>query len=375
MSMRSQATSYVVADAHQPATFAERGVHVPFTTPMLSGARARAAKRGGLELIVPNPSGGRGAYVLPWTGVRDLCSPTVHDMRLHGLIAVLPRVTPDAVRLAARAAAAEGLAGRQAKAATLTALDRDRSARQEIDRHLLVLLVRQKERPEAGLVAPEAETPEMLQRRARRVIVEAAPQLGLAPGQIVSILEELAGLLLDAGIGPLSQTARLPKLLAAIAALRDETHRRAADPADEAHQLLELIRATCDFSIACATPLLRDVRLSAGDIVSLIHAWSTDPGRIAALCARPGWVLDGWERVCLLWQQAETAAEQRAALGEIAILLPLIPREAESWLGRFPEPDQKVSLRSIVEGAQQGHPRSSLPDLIARNERLVAMAG
>lgn len=375
MSMRSQAASYVVADAHQPATFAERGVHVPFTTPMLSGARARAAKRGGLELIVPNPSGGRGAYVLPWAGVRDLCIPTVHDMRLHGLIAVVPQVTPDAVRHAARTTAAEGLAGRPAKAAMLAAIDRDRCARGEIDRHLLVLLLRQKERPEAGLVPPEAETPELLQRRARRVIVEAAPQLGLAPGQIVSILEEVAGLLLDAGIGPLSQTARLPRLLAAVTALRDETHRRAADPVDEARPLLELVRATCDFSIACTTPLLRDVRVAAGDMLPLIHAWATDPGRIAALCARPGWVLDGWERVCLLWQQAGTAAGQLAALAEMAILLPLIPREAEGWLGGLPEPDQKITLRGIVEGAQGSRPRSSLPELIARNERLVAMAG
>ena len=43
----------------------ERGASVPFTTPMLSGARVRPADRIGLELLMPNPSGGRGTYIVP----------------------------------------------------------------------------------------------------------------------------------------------------------------------------------------------------------------------------------------------------------------------------------------------------------------------
>ena len=51
--------------SHQSATFGERGVSVPFTTPALAGARVRRDARHGLALLVPNPSGGRGIYVLP----------------------------------------------------------------------------------------------------------------------------------------------------------------------------------------------------------------------------------------------------------------------------------------------------------------------
>ena len=57
--------------AYLPATFLERGVAVPFTTPMLAGTRARPSERGGTELLVPNPSGGTGVYILPWGSLRD----------------------------------------------------------------------------------------------------------------------------------------------------------------------------------------------------------------------------------------------------------------------------------------------------------------
>jgi hypothetical protein len=65
-----------------PATFLERGVAVPFTTPQLNGARARPGERRPLELIIPNPSGGRGVYILPLEGIHDFCTLTINDRRL-----------------------------------------------------------------------------------------------------------------------------------------------------------------------------------------------------------------------------------------------------------------------------------------------------
>ena len=49
-----------------PATFEERGVVVPFTTPMLAFARARSDGNSGLEIIVPGLSGGSGVYIIGW---------------------------------------------------------------------------------------------------------------------------------------------------------------------------------------------------------------------------------------------------------------------------------------------------------------------
>ena len=96
---------------YHPTTFLERGVAVPFTTPLLDGTRARPGARADVELIVPNLSGGRGVYILPWSGIREFCRPTVHDARLNQEIAGLRSVTPITIRRAARRVAAAGLAG------------------------------------------------------------------------------------------------------------------------------------------------------------------------------------------------------------------------------------------------------------------------
>src|SRR6185312_6270624 len=121
--------------------FLERGVLVPFTTPVLAGARARPSERCGTELLVPNLSGGRGVYVLPWNNVSRLCRPTVHDRRLNQKVETLITVTPGSIRQAAREVAIEGLAGREAQFAAAKAADRDHRARLRTNFLLLVRLL------------------------------------------------------------------------------------------------------------------------------------------------------------------------------------------------------------------------------------------
>jgi hypothetical protein len=100
--------------SHHPTTFLERGVAVPFTSPLLAGARVRPADRGGIKMIVPNPAGGRGVYILPWGGICRLSRPTVHDSTLYLRITERQGITPGSIRTAARDVAAEGLAGHEA---------------------------------------------------------------------------------------------------------------------------------------------------------------------------------------------------------------------------------------------------------------------
>src|SRR5487761_2683842 len=99
--------SLPLVQSFHPATFLERGVALPFTTPALANTRGRPGERGGFEMIVPNPSGGRGVYIIGWDGVRQFCRPTVHDTRLAARLAVLPAVTQRGER-GAQAGAASG---------------------------------------------------------------------------------------------------------------------------------------------------------------------------------------------------------------------------------------------------------------------------
>src|SRR4051794_14613092 len=110
----SMARSFALQTPYHPTTFLERGVLVPFTTPTLAAARARTSERSGLELIVANPAGGRGFYVMPWSGVQDFCRPTLHDRQIQERAAALSCVTPGSIRQICRDVAGEGDAGRGA---------------------------------------------------------------------------------------------------------------------------------------------------------------------------------------------------------------------------------------------------------------------
>jgi hypothetical protein len=101
------------SDSFEPMSFRERGATVPFTTPLLLNARIRSASSGrGFEMVVANPSGGRGALILPWSSMPEICAPTLFDRHLWEGLASSDDVSPVGIRREAQRLAVQGLAGR-----------------------------------------------------------------------------------------------------------------------------------------------------------------------------------------------------------------------------------------------------------------------
>lgn len=359
--------------AFHPVTFAERGAAMPFTSPLLAGARARPAERGGIELVIPNPSGGRGVYVLPWTSMRELCRPTVHDVQLNERIAALHSFTPSAIRQAAREVAMTGLAGREAGAAAREAERIEAEARMLTNFHLLLRLVQQVEPPNASDVPPEQERPVELERRAKRAIGQIAPRLGQEPDVVAGNLEELSSLLCPIGLGSRATQARLPRLLATLKLVRQEVADWAANYDDAAGEAA-LIVATADLTVACAGDALQAAWAAAEQVLELLAAWRTDATSLAARMARPDWLVDGWERICLLWTISKRPAERSAALHEMVLLLPIIPWEAKDWAGFNVDMELPVRSSRSVSLNQDWRTGASVFDQIARNEHLRTLA-
>jgi len=109
------------AASGKPARCAERGVAAPFTTPLLFAARLRLGADQGIEVLVPNPAGREGWFVLPWAAAREALQPSLADQALIGalttLVADTAELQPWQMRQAARQAASTGLAGRAARRA------------------------------------------------------------------------------------------------------------------------------------------------------------------------------------------------------------------------------------------------------------------
>ena len=363
-----------LVQSYHPATFLERGVAVPFTTPLLAGSRARPAERGGAELVVPSPSGGKGVYILAWAGVRELCKPTVHDTRLNQKVATLASVTPSAIRRAARDVAAEGLAGREAVAAAGAAGEAEHRETLVANFLLLMTLIEQVEPAEAQAVSASDAMSGAVETRARRALARIAPRLGRSADAIASSLEEMAPLFSTTGVRRQPGGGRAVKALDVLRRVRADTAGWSQTHQDESAAQSDMIARVAELTVSCTETTLGEAHLLTADMTALLRRWWSEPAAIRQLAARPEWLLDGWEQVCLLWLTAENEAARRAALPEMALLVPIVPREAADWVGTPVDMEAAMRFRRTVSLNEDWRTGGAVFDLIARNEHLRSLA-
>lgn len=355
-----------------PTTFLERGIAVPFTTPLLAGARARPGERAAMDLVVPNPSGGRGVYILPWADIGALCRPTLHDARLTAAIATMQGVTPATIRKAARDTAALGFAGRAAATAAQAAEQAERQAALMVNFELLLRVVRQAEAATPGAVPPEQERPAELERRARRAIARIAPEFGRTPESIAVALEELAVLFSAVGLGVATQSARIPVLAARLARLRAGLRAFLDTAPGDGAQEADLIAGAIDLTLNCARVVLADVHGLTADIFTLIRRWIAAPDAIAPVVARPEWLLDGWDRIAALWECAPGQPGIETTLIEMSNLVPAVPREIGTWVAHQVNIDADMQRHRRKVLLQEDWRTGRTPsDIVGRNETLL----
>jgi hypothetical protein len=347
-----------------PATFQERGVAVPFTTPAMAGARVRSAARG-VELIVPHPAGVRGVYIMTCPEVANFCAATLHDVRLADCLSELRSASPLEVRDAARAVAAEGLAGRAARQAAAAAIEAERTERLMANIALLQMLVRQQNEG----ACPMSE----LDRRAKAAILRLSPGLHRAPEAITNDIEALAGLLAPIGLGATVEQARQVRLLQALEDLAEDLRGFGHSDAPQAELGAALVVSAAEATAAAARHCMEAARARANDMACLLTHWAQNATALRAMLTRPDWLLDGWEQICLVWHLSKDSS-RRGSLSEMALMVPVIPQEAEEWFGAPIDGGDRQRMRKLVNGFEDWRTGGLVFDLVARNETVRAMA-
>jgi hypothetical protein len=359
---------------HQPATFASRGVTVPFTTPLLTGARVRQSKRTGTEFVVPNSSGGRGVYILLWPGVLELCTPTVHDRALAQRMSCLARIDPANVRGSALDVALEGYAGRKAAAAAEVARQSDHSRVSSMQSHLLAALIEQVE-PALRKATALAESMPDFERQAGLVLRRIAPAAGSSPAHLTIVLSSMGAEFASIGVERNGHTARIPRLIIQLAEAQADIARwLLANPQNDLEPLGRAVTGTMAGALDGAEAMLAQTRATLADPVKLLQSWIANPDDAAGLVARCDWLLDGWEHNCLIWKIADSDSSRRAALLEMAQSLPIWPREVNDW---FPAPIPLESMNlacRVVSRNDAWRSGAAALALIERNETLRAMS-
>lgn len=360
--------------AYQPATFLERGVAVPFTTPFLLGARIRPTEtRAGLEIVIANPSGGKGHYIVPWAALPEVCSPTLHDRRLWKRLSDQPAVTPALVRETARAIAAEGLAGREAAEAAAKAKGEDGAARMRANFMLLLDLIRRTESREEATVPPQLDKPDRIEARAKRAVARIAPRMGATPEIVAAWLEGIATAIAGLGVPGDPVPARTRVMVSAIETMIGEIElwiARNPDPGDQ--QAAALIIDAARMTLSVAKAAIGDLDSSISDTIAMLGVWKQDPSAFSRRATRPDWMLDGWHIIAELWRDADPES-RRGVLMEMALLAPMLPREVEEWVGMRDDWDRPLRLRRLVRVNEDWRSGRTF-EVVARNERLRARA-
>jgi hypothetical protein len=362
---------------YQPVTFLDRGVQIPFTTPMLLGARARPAERG-LELVLANPSGGSGHYVIPWHSMPEVCSPSLHDRKLYERVARLMPPTPGGIKAAAREVAREGWAGKAAAQAASEAMREEEGRRLVTHFQLLLLLTRQVEGPGA---APRIETDSRAnqQERAKRALGRVATRFNAAPELIPAWLEQIATFYAEHGVGPDAQNAPTPRRVTELRALADAVKRHAAaSTRQEESASGQLIAEAAELTLRAVADPIGRMEQMLRDVAELLVHTGQDPRELSALAAQPDWLLDGWSTIQDLWNVAPPAWRGHA-LAEMAGLIPVIPREVRDWSREGTEWTEggsrhaNLARRHRYVLAREDWRTGRSVDVLARNERLRAL--
>lgn len=359
------------APCSRPSTFQERGVAVPFTTPLLAQARARASRAGGIELTVTNPSGGRGWYVLPAGKVAETVRLTMHDRLLLEQLARLPNISPVTVRAAAREVARAGAAGREAAHAAAEAQAQEGRDRILANAVLIATLLRRSGHAEVDWQQLDLGS-EATRVRIKRLLNGIAPRLGMSVDRLLVSIDEIAHLTVPVGLAARPFASRAARTVAALERFTSEVRVWARLEPEDRRPGVELIAACAMVTLEQAKQTLDRLRTAIDAAPQLLRQWSADPLPVIERLALPDWLLDGWPYICASWDQAtsEDRSAQRVALARIEGLVPVLPSELAREGG---SPEERLHQRRWLRPREDLRSPSAAGAAIGRNEALRAV--
>lgn len=360
----------------EPLSFRERGTMVPFTTPVLVNARIREASSGhGLEMVVANPSGGRGALILPWEAMTTICSPTLFDRHLWESLAKAPDISPIGVRLESHRLAIQGLAGKHAASAARDAERREQASQRLVRSMILENLINSTQASSPALGRLAELDPEAFHKLARKAVMKSAEAAGLPLVEFADDLESLIEILTGSVPQIEGQDARLRQMLGSLLRITDEIGNWSLTQHQEtAPQLAaRFIAQTAYQAIECAEFVLSASDALIANIGLLLPNWKADRDVVFDRAMRPEWVLDGWGAPIALWDTA-APTQRAAAVMEMALIAPIVPREAKEWLGKKSETfDAQRRVAHSVREKSDWRSGNAL-ELAARSENLVSFS-
>ena len=360
---------------HLPRTFLEWGVAVPFTTPLLASGRVRPGRRGRPEMMLPNPSGGRGLYVFDLAAAPVVASLTLHDRLLLERLLALPAPKLSEIRKVAQEVAIEGAAGRRAAREASAAADADATLGRLSRFHLVTRLLQ-----EAGLESIDwrgfSGDDRQLRATIKGRLAEVAPRLGVAVDSLFEQIEAIADVATP--VGPPIEgggTARNEAMLGRLGTFALSLRQWSAGEGGAAGADAVAVLAVAERALAEAGESQREARAALAEVVPLLRGWQQRAGeRLRVVLTRPEWLLDGWGQVCGLWDSVvrEERPMQRETLRQIRESLPMLDPGDRGEGAAAESPDIRFDRGRRVRLREDWHTGATVIESRARAELLRA---
>lgn len=353
-----------------PSTFAQRGVAVDFTTPLLVQSRIRQSDGDRVELILPNLAGGKGSYILAWRSLVQFATVTLHDHALYEAVLAIERMDPATVRTATLSVAAKGLAGRDAmrRAQTLLAQEKEEAL---LTNFLLVVDLLKL----AGISAQELMTGragEDTEARMKRAIFQVAHALQISPELLYQRIEVLTRSTFTVGLPWAPTPGRLRRLLGDLDAFAESLTQWQSRDVTAAAEVGRFAAAVAVHTTTLARLTMGESDGLIRNVLSIMRNWERDAKIISGQMSRLAWLLDGWSYIVALWTSVESEPHerQRDTILEMARLIPVMPREISEWTDSGLDQESKSIQRKWVRLNQDWRTGRNLLEAVARNEVL-----
>lgn len=356
-----------------PASFAERGVAVPFTTPSVAMARVRNGERGRLELVISGLSGGRGVYMIAWKGVPETFKLTVFDRVLHEHISEIEVATPQAVHEAAIRASVTGLAGEDAAEAAYQASTRTTEDELHVSLALTQLVVQKVLQTELELSLAALSLPSG-QEKVQNMLGRIARMLTISPETLTDAMTEWAERLLPLGVPGYQPVGKLRKVHDdADHFLRSFHDWLRTSELPEGHPAV-LIAEVLEETLGYWQGTFAQIDSLTANPTGTLKNWTSSKRELEQLSARLPWLVDGWPTIFAIWETA-LRGDQDQRLGAVKTILsgiPLLPRDEvyKSSHARWQEFAKRLGLVAAAN-EERGHSDIELQGML-RQEKILA---
>ncbi len=357
----------------RPSTFAERGVCVPFTTPILAQARIGMDRYEQLECLLPGFSGGKGTYVFSWKTVPEVIKITLHDRALHKEILEVGANSPDTIRTCALTIAARGFAGLAAAHQAKQALALDQQyvvlTNYVFVLELLKLVgVSTPDLLKTGLGTEEAR------QTAKNALNQVAENFRIAPDVLYGRVEELSLQLAPVGLPQAPRPGRLRSLVDRLRTFEKSVLDWGAVETTEASGLASFIADCAQQTVGLAETKLSRLDKLLKKTRDVVVGNNKVSAEVDSTVTALSWLLDGWEYICQLWEDSRDQSEdmQRIAICEVFRIAPVIPSEELAANETFDMEDMKRVQRRWVRGNQDWRTGGMDYDAVRRIEQLKA---